>query len=168
MENNISAVQQTIRAITWSKQKRPVHSQVMAILVCSVFTIIDIASGYHFLAFSVGSVTITFAHFLPMLLFGIMGYLDGMIFLIIQFFAFGIFAFEESYLSFITMLMCAAIYFISRGRWLLSWKKIAISTVFMSLMYGNFWLPIAFINISRLFKISSSISLSPVIESVIT
>lgn len=144
MENNISAVQQTIRAITWSKQKRPVHSQVMAILVCSVFTIIDIASGYHFLAFSVGSVTITFAHFLPMLLFGIMGYLDGMIFLIIQFFAFGIFAFEESYLSFITMLMCAAIYFISRGRWLLSWKKIAISTVFMSLMYGNFWLPIAF------------------------
>lgn len=144
MENNISAVQQTIRAITWSKQKRPVHSQVMAILVCSVFTIIDIASGYHFLAFSVGSATITFAHFLPMLLFGIMGYLDGMIFLIIQFFAFGIFAFEESYLSFITMLMCAAIYFISRGRWLLSWKKIAISTVFMSLMYGNFWLPIAF------------------------
>lgn len=144
MENNISAVQQTIRAITWSKQKRPVHSQVMAILVCSVFTIIDIASGYHFLAFSVGSATITFAHFLPMLLFGIMGYLDGMIFLIIQFFAFGIFAFEESYLSFITMLMCAAIYFISRGRWLLSWKKIAISTVFMSLMYGNFWLPIVF------------------------
>ncbi|SEI85670.1 Signal transduction histidine kinase [Lachnospiraceae bacterium A10] len=144
MENNISAVQQTIRAITWSKQKRPILPQILAIIFCSSITIIDIISGYRFLSFSIGNVTFTFAHFLPMLLFGIMGYLDGMIFLIVQFFAYGIFAFDESYLSFITMLMCAAIYFISRGRWILSWKKFWISVILMSVMYGNLWVPIAF------------------------